>query len=897
MAKLLVIDDKPDNLVVVQAICRKKLPDLEVITALSGEEALQLAVKEMPDTILLDIIMPNMDGYEVCRRLKAKPNLSVIPVILVTAILTNIDARVKGLEMGADAFLNKPINENELVAQIKVMLRIKAAEDALRLEKSELEDLVEERTEVLLRSEQKFRALYDNAPLSYQSLDGDGRFVDVNPTWLNTLGYDREAVIGSYFKDYLHPDWQDHFEKSFPTFKRRGYVHDVHFKIRHQAGHYLDVSFEGCIGYAADGSFKQTYCVFQDITESLIVKRALESSEEQFRRAVINSPIPMMIHDEKDNILQLSKGWTDSSGYALEDIPTLSDWTRQAYGSASGTEKKYIDELFEIDKTTANGEWTVTTKEGSQRIWDFQTTPLGTDTQGLRLLLSLAVDITEEKEAQEVVLAEKLFNESMISSLPGVFYLISEEGKFLRWNKNFEEVTGRSSEEMSQIGPVELFEGKDKVAIASAVKRVFTHGEVQVIGRIVAKNGQKTPFQFSGKKIIVDGAPCLVGLGMDISEQVKTQMDLRSKDVLISTSARLTQIGGFELNLLTGEGIWTRGTFLIYGLDPEGPTPPLEEGINFYTPEARPIIKELVERAIQDQKPYDVELPFINARGEHRWVRSLGQVEVVDGKTVRLFGAIQDITDRKQGEVEKEDALLEAKHANEVKDQFIANISHEIRTPLNSILGFSDLFKQRYSDAISDKDQVIFDYITESSERLMHTVDSILNMSMLKSGTISVHKEVVNLSQMTTIIVNNFKVQAEKKNLSIELIDSEEKAEVFVDKNCVNSAISNLTDNAIKYTDQGDIKLTLKVVNKQVTLSIQDTGIGISEGYKQRAFEPYTQESEGFTKVYQGVGLGLAITKQFLDLNDVEIDVETQKNVGTTFTLTFPEYEAEDNAK
>jgi len=118
---------------------------------------------------------------------------------------------------------------------------------------------------------------------------------------------------------------------------------------------------------------------------------------------------------------------------------------------------------------------------------------------------------------------------------------------------------------------------------------------------------------------------------------------------------------------------------------------------------------------------------------------------------------------------------------------------------------------------------------------------------------------------------------------------------VFVDINCINSAIGNLTDNAIKYTEKGGVTFTLEVIEEQVTLSISDTGIGISEDYKQRVFEPYTQESEGFTKEYQGVGLGLAITKQFLDLNDVILVLETEKNVGTTFRLTFPKYKDENH--
>lgn len=149
-----------------------------------------------------------------------------------------------------------------------------------------ISDITERKAaEIAIRdSEAKYRALYDNAPLSYQSLNVDGQFIDVNPTWLSTLGYAREEVIGEKFSDFLHPDWQGHFEKNFPAFKKRGYVNDVQFKIRHKKGHFLDISFEGCIGTHPDGSFKQTYCVFKDITEQKRAEFELEQRNVVLRK-------------------------------------------------------------------------------------------------------------------------------------------------------------------------------------------------------------------------------------------------------------------------------------------------------------------------------------------------------------------------------------------------------------------------------------------------------------------------------------------------------------------------------------------------------------------------------------------------------------------------------------
>ena len=162
MKKILIVDDLKDNLVSIKALLKNYIPGCEVITALSGQEGIDIAGKEQPDTILLDIIMPEMDGYETCKKLKEDESTKHIPVIMLTAIKTYAANRVKGLNYGADAFLSKPIEESELSAQVNVMLRIKKAEDQLRAEKDVLDEKVKERTEELRKNEEKYRSLFDN---------------------------------------------------------------------------------------------------------------------------------------------------------------------------------------------------------------------------------------------------------------------------------------------------------------------------------------------------------------------------------------------------------------------------------------------------------------------------------------------------------------------------------------------------------------------------------------------------------------------------------------------------------------------------------------------------------------------------------------------------------------
>lgn len=363
MKTILAIDDQPDNLATIRAVIKSFLPKYNIITALSGKEGIALAKINSPDTIILDIQMPEMDGFEVCKLLKSDPLTKHIPVIFLTAVKTDSKSRIKGLDSGADAFLSKPFDSAELIAQVNVMLRIKNAEDQLRNENENLEKLVLERTSKLTEAEEKYRALYENAPLPYQSLSDDGTFRDINPAWLSALGFNRDEVIGKKFRDFLHPDYVSHFDINFPLFKKRGYVKDVLFKLKHKNGTYLDVSFNGCIGYTPKGQFKQTYCVFQNITEKIAAEKDKKSAQEALLWSnKVNSSITNTANDAIITINSIGEvlSWNRSAerifGYsAKEKLNTLLNDIIPEYFIKDHTDglKRMIEDRFEriIGKT------------------------------------------------------------------------------------------------------------------------------------------------------------------------------------------------------------------------------------------------------------------------------------------------------------------------------------------------------------------------------------------------------------------------------------------------------------------------------------------------------------------------------------------------------------------
>ncbi|MCP3900114.1 MAG: PAS domain S-box protein, partial [Desulfobacteraceae bacterium] len=143
-----------------------------------------------------------------------------------------------------------------------------------------------ESVQALLESQSRFKVLYDNIPLAYQSLDSEGKFIEVNPSWLSVLGYSQEEVIGKFFSDFLHPDWKDHFEKNFPRFKAVGEVLGAEFEMIKKDGSIILVSFHGKIGKDKQGNFQQTHCIFHDITDKKMMENRLHSYSHDLNERV-----------------------------------------------------------------------------------------------------------------------------------------------------------------------------------------------------------------------------------------------------------------------------------------------------------------------------------------------------------------------------------------------------------------------------------------------------------------------------------------------------------------------------------------------------------------------------------------------------------------------------------
>jgi len=247
-----------------------------------------------------------------------------------------------------------------------------------------------------------------------------------------------------------------------------------------------------------------------------------------------------------------------------------------------------------------------------------------------------------------------------------------------------------------------------------------------------------------------------------------------------------------------------------------------------------------------------------------------------------------DITNLK----DTENQLIQAKeHAiknEQVKTMFLANMSHEIRTPLNSILGFTELIEEEVKSKFDADLQAYFEIIHVSGKRLWQTVHEILDISQIETGTFELKIETIDLSRILKELGISFRSKAQDKNLDLLVNVPNSEMQIAADEYCVTHALTNLIDNAIKYTNSGYVKINTEIHHDTIKVIIKDTGIGMSDEYQQRMFNAFSQESTGYTKHFQGVGLGLALAHRYLKLVKSDLELSSEQDVGSIFTITFP---------
>ena len=249
----------------------------------------------------------------------------------------------------------------------------------------------------------------------------------------------------------------------------------------------------------------------------------------------------------------------------------------------------------------------------------------------------------------------------------------------------------------------------------------------------------------------------------------------------------------------------------------------------------------------------------------------------------------QELIEQKKLDNELRSAIKKAEEANYLKNSFMANMSHEIRTPLNGILGFASLLETELA-LIENKE--LFDYansIQQSGEKLLRLLNNIIDISRLQANDVVLKKEIIDVNRLVTEVIKPLQFRASDKGIKIvkQLCEANK---LEADYEMVTRILHELLDNSLMFTEKGYIKVSCQPLPEEncVEILISDTGIGIDTTYLSTIFEPFRQESSGYSKQYQGAGLGLPLVKQMTQLMGGSFSIQSEKSIGTTVAITFP---------
>ncbi|MBE0571234.1 MAG: PAS domain S-box protein [Ignavibacteriaceae bacterium] len=291
---------------------------------------------------------------------------------------------------------------------------------------------------------------------------------------------------------------------------------------------------------------------------------------------------------------------------------------------------------------------------------------------------------------------------------------------------------------------------------------------------------------------------------------------------------------------------------------------------------------------ILENESLDTECNLIKRDGRKITV-ILKAIKISDesGELRNTLIQVLDITEIKKAQGDTLLALDKAKESDRLKSAFLAQMSHEIRTPLNVILPSIPLI----ADELNNKDEEILSILNSvenAGKRLQRTIDMILSMSAVQSGNYKPRFENFSLAEDLKNLTKEFISVTKEKGLQLFYSNSCSDSEIAADRYTVNQIFQNLLGNAVKYTHKGQISISIDNYQKgKLMVKVEDTGIGISSKYIKNLFAPFSQEDSGQTRKYEGNGLGLALVKEYVRVNNGEITVQSEKNKGTVFSVVF----------
>ncbi|MEQ8377388.1 PAS domain S-box protein [Parvibaculum sp.] len=378
----------------------------------------------------------------------------------------------------------------------------------------------------------------------------------------------------------------------------------------------------------------------------------------------------------------------------------------------------------------------------------------------------------------------------------------------------------------------------------------------------------------------------------DVTDRHRAEEALRESAFNLAAAERIAHLGNWQLDIGTGEIACSDEAFRIFGGEPQDARLKLPEVLDRVHSSDRARIREAANDAIKLGTPFRTMYRIIRAGGETRYVRCEAEaIRGPDGGVKQLIGTVLDITDLQKATEELRAARNRAEYANQSKSQFLANMSHELRTPLNAIIGFSELMATGVMGRLETAQyQAYAKDINDSGLHLLAIVNDILDLSRIEVGATELEETEIDVEELARFCVRTVEGRARTAKVRLFRQPMPEMPKLFADQRLARQILLNLLSNAIKFTPAGgSVSLGAELTAEgELVFLVEDTGIGIAAENIDRVTEPFMQVENHLSRRFEGVGLGLALTKQFAELHDGTLSIDSVEGKGTRVEIRFP---------
>ena len=611
-------------------------------------------------------------------------------------------------------------------------------------------------------------------------------------------------------------------------------------------------------------------------------KKAVKFSEKRFRTIIEQATDALFIVDFNGKILDINLQTCKNLGYTREELLTMKITEIDIH-----PDDEKLKESFKNITTNESVTFESVHRRKNGTVFPVEIKIRIINLEGLPRVISFVRDITQRKQGELELSRERIMLRTLIDNLPVTIYVKDAECRKIIANKADLDVIGAKSEDVLGKTDLETFNNEigqrgfldDKMVIDTGVavlNREEDFFDVNGIQRWLLTS--KIPLADENGRIVG-----LVGIGRDVTTQKKDQ------EQILKLSKGIEQNpSSIEITDLNG---------IIEYVNPK-----LCETTGYSSEE---IIGKhariLKSNAMPEDTYYDLlstigsgnvwKKELINKRkdGSLFWeLVTLTSIKNDKGLVTNYIAIKEDINSRKEMEAELINAKEKAEESDRLKSAFLANMSHEIRTPLNSIIGFSELLAD--PDFEPDQKAEFIKTIVDNGNSLLVIITDIMDFSMLEARQMKIRKEVISTKTLLNELLHDFGKKACEKGIELRLDRSLESSDVMIENDSfrIKQIFSNLIGNALKFTHKGYIEVGYKIAGEMIEFHVKDTGIGIAPEFHQAIFERFRQVDTTKTRKYGGNGLGLAISKNLVELLGGRIWVESEQDKFSKFFFTIP---------